>query len=195
MPLLCRPGSGFEAAQLTAADQQRTEQYVVECKRRELQESFTSLDDYLRSLEMRAEVRDIDEADLQRVVQLLAKTNQFNLTTRLDTREDVLALLGRTNAIGLTVRLRDRFGDHGLVATLIGVPDGEHGTATLRIVQDTWLMSCRVIGRTVEQFSFRAIRERAWNLGYRRIVGEDTRRRKTCAEKRALRLARVPLDR
>jgi FkbH-like protein len=96
---------------------------------------------------MQGEVRPIDEADLPRVVQLLAKTNQFNLTTRRHTRQAILDLLAVPGSIGLTLRLRDRFGDHGLVAVLIAVPaDGP--AATLRI--DTWLMSCRVIGRTVE---------------------------------------------
>jgi FkbH-like protein len=162
-------GLWFEAAQLTEADRVRTDQYVVERKRRALQETL-SMDDYLRSLEMVAAVGAIDEADLQRVVQLLAKTNQFNLTTRRHTRDDVLGLLGRPGAIGLTVRVRDRFGDHGLVAALIGVPDEAWGESTLRI--DTWLMSCRVIGRTVEQFSLGALWERARALGYRGIVGE-----------------------
>src|SRR5262249_35959395 len=85
-------------------------------------------------------------------------------------REDVLALLGLPRAIGLTIRVRDRFGDHGLIAVVIGVPDQGPDIPTLRI--DTWLMSCRVIGRTVEQFTFRAILDRASRLGYLRIIGE-----------------------
>jgi len=160
-------GLWFETTGLTDADAMRAAQYAVERKRRESEQAAPSLDDYLRSLEMVAEVRPIDEADLQRVVQLLAKTNQFNLTTRRHAREDVLALLARPGSVGLTVRVRDRFGDHGLVAVLIGVPGGD---GAFRI--DTWLMSCRVIGRTVEQFCFRALRERALALGHRRIAGE-----------------------
>jgi FkbH-like protein len=145
----------------------RAAQYAVERQRRELEQSATSMDDYLISLEMVADVGEIDEGDLQRVVQLLSKTNQFNLTTRRHTREDVLAMLARPNAIGMTVRVRDKFGDHGLIAVLIGVPEDEDA---LKV--DTWLMSCRVIGRTVEQFCFRVLWERARALGYRRIVGE-----------------------
>ena len=148
-------GLWFETGGLTEADSARAEQYAVERKRRELQEAFTSMDDYLRSLDMSAEVRPIDEAEMQRVVQLLAKTNQFNLTTRRHTREDVESLLAEPGSIGLTVRVNDKFGDYGLIAVLIGVPDAAHGPGTLRL--DTWLMSCRVIGRTVEQFTLATI--------------------------------------
>ncbi len=162
-------GLWFETVGLTDADLARVEQYAVERERRESEQASGGIDDYLRSLEMIGEVRAIDEADLQRVVQLLAKTNQFNLTTRRHTREDVLGLLAKPGSIGLTIRARDRFGDHGLVAALIGVPLADDARA-LRV--DTWLMSCRVIARTVEQFSFRAILERARDLGYLRIVGE-----------------------
>jgi FkbH-like protein len=160
-------GLWFETTGLTEADAMRAAQYAVERQRRELEQSATSMEDYLRSLEMVADVREIDEGDLQRVVQLLAKTNQFNLTTRRHTREDVLELLGRPSSIGITVRVRDKFGDHGLVAVLIGVPEADD---SLKV--DTWLMSCRVIGRTVEQFCFRTLWERARALGHRRLVGE-----------------------
>ena len=101
--------------------------------------------------------RAIDEADLPRVVQLLAKTNQFNLTTRRHTREDVLDLLGPPRSVGMTVRLarqvrRPRPGRRRCRRPRDGTDD------TLRI--DTWLMSCRVIGRTVEQFLFGLLLDR-----------------------------------
>jgi FkbH-like protein len=163
-------GGWFETTGLTDADLMRSSQYAVERQRRELEQTAESLDDYLRSLEMVGEVGPIDEPELQRVVQLLAKTNQFNLTTRRHSRDEVLALLSQKNAIGLTFRLKDRFGDHGLIAVVIGVPDQDDGDQTLRI--DTWLMSCRVINRTAEQFTFQVILEKARRLGYRRIVGE-----------------------
>jgi len=161
-------GGWFETTGLTGDDVARSTQYAVERKRRELQQSFVSLDDYLRSLEMWGDVREIDDTDLMRVVQLLAKTNQFNLTTRRHTRQDVLELIGTPGSIAMTLRARDRFGDHGLVSVLIGVPSGEPNT----ILIDTWLMSCRVIGRTVEQFFFGVFVERSRELGYHRIAGE-----------------------
>jgi FkbH-like protein len=118
---------------------------------------------------MKAEVRPIDEEDLPRVVQLLAKTNQFNLTTRRHTRQGLLDLLAPANSIGMTLRLGDRFGDHGLVAVLVATPLGV-ASETIRI--DTWLMSCRVIGRTAEHFLFGVLLNEARRFGYRRMVGE-----------------------
>jgi FkbH-like protein len=161
-------GGWFETAGLTDVDATRSAQYVVERKRRELSESFSSLDDYLRSLAMRGDVRDIDESDMMRVVQLLAKTNQFNVTTRRHTYEDLLNLIKPHGSIAMTLRMEDRFGDYGLVSVLIGVPADE--PKTIRI--DTWLMSCRVIGRTAEEFFFGRFLDRAKQLGYERIVGE-----------------------
>lgn len=160
-------GLWFEAVEVTGADRQRAEQYTTESKRRDAEQSFGSIDDYLGSLEMIGDVRDIDDADMPRVVQLLGKTNQFNLTTRRHTAEDVRAMLCKPGAVGLTLRLADKFGDHGLVSLLIAVPDKSN---TLKI--DTWLMSCRVISRTSEQFIFNALLSRAKQLGMTRLLGE-----------------------
>jgi FkbH-like protein len=163
-------GCWFETTGLTEEDSMRTLQYAIDRQRREAELASGSLDDYLRSLEMIGDVRPIDEPELQRVVQLLAKTNQFNLTTRRHSHQEVLALLSTPGAIGMTIRVRDRFGDHGLIGVVLGVPEPERDMPSLRI--DTWLMSCRVIGRTVEQFTFRAILDRAAQAGYHRIIGE-----------------------
>jgi len=165
---ILQSGLWFETVGLTSADRERAGQYTVERQRRELQQNFASLDDYLRSLEMTAEVRPIDDAEMPRVVQLLGKTNQFNLTTRRHTAEDVAKMLADPRSVGMTVRIRDKFGDHGLVALMIGVPDG--GGDAIRV--DTWLMSCRVIGRTAEQFTLKQFLERAMALGYGRVVGD-----------------------
>ncbi len=166
-------GLWFEATGLTGEDRLRSGQYRVERQRREVEASFTSMDDYLDSLGMVAEVRPIDEEDLDRVVQLIGKTNQFNLTTRRHSAEHVRHLLARPETIGLTLRMTDRFGDYGLVSVLLAVPDLDRGPATrpspLRI--DTWLMSCRVIGRTAEEFFFNALVDEARRRGVNRLVG------------------------
>jgi FkbH-like protein len=162
-------GLYFETTGLNDADRERSAQYAVERKRQALEQSAGSMEEYLRSLEMKAQVREIDEDDLPRVVQLLAKTNQFNLTTRRHTRQALLDLLADPRSVGMTLRLGDRFGDHGLVAVLVAAPSGGAGDA-LRI--DTWLMSCRVIGRGAEQFLFGLLLAKARLLGYRRLLGE-----------------------
>jgi FkbH-like protein len=163
-------GLWFEATALTQADLGRTVQYAAERNRRELQNSFASTDDYLRSLEMQAEVRPIDEADMQRVVQLLAKTNQFNLTTRRHSHEELHELTQRNRSLPMTLRLTDKFGDYGLVAVLVAVPLDGPASDAARI--DTWLMSCRVIGRTAEHYFLRTLFDWATAAGYRRLVGE-----------------------
>lgn len=172
-------GLWFEAVQVTGADRQRVEQYATERKRRDAAQSFGSIEDYLGSLEMVGDIRGIDDADMQRVVQLLGKTNQFNLTTRRHTEADVRSMLGEPGAIGLTLRLSDKFGDHGLVSVMLGVPEDQ---GTLRI--DTWLMSCRVISRTAEQFMLDTMLTRAAELGHRRVMGEyvPTKKNKLVAD-------------
>lgn len=163
-------GLWFEATELSREDSQRSSQYQQENQRREAQKAFGSMDDYLQSLEMTGLVEQIDETTMQRVVQLIAKTNQFNLTTRRHSHEDVQRLLSMPDSIGLVLSLADKFGDHGLVAVLLAVPLSDGAERTLRI--DTWLMSCRVIGRTAEEFFFNSLLERARELGYDTIAGE-----------------------
>jgi FkbH-like protein len=157
-------GLFFEAAALTREDALRSSQYQAEQRRAEAEAAFASLDDYLASLDMVADLRPVDEADLARVVQLLAKTNQFNLTTRRHGDDWVRERLADPRSILLSVRVADRFGDHGLVALIFGVPDGGD---VIRV--DTMLMSCRVIGRTVEHHLWDAFVKRAWALGYRKV--------------------------
>jgi FkbH-like protein len=160
----------FEGLALTAEDAQRSQQYEVERLRTASKAEFTSLDDYLTSLEMRALIKPLDDADLPRVVQLLGKTNQFNLTTRRHSEDQVRQMLACPGSLCITVRMQDRFGDHGLVACALGVPLDGARVASLRI--DTWLMSCRVIGRTLEHLTLLELAKRASALGYRRLVGE-----------------------
>lgn len=162
-------GLYFEAAAVTHADRARSEQYRTEAQRREHLQSSSSLTEYLASLEMKADVRPIDGADLTRVAQLMGKTNQFNLTTRRHSEVDVSQLLESPRSVALSLRLSDRFGDYGLISVVLGVPDAGDGES-LRI--DTWLMSCRAIGRSVEQFMLNRIVAAARELGYTSVVGE-----------------------
>ena len=107
-------------------------------------------------------------------MQLINKTNQFNLTTRRYGEEEVRALLGRPEVSTWQLRLRDKFGDNGMIACVIAVLE-ENGD--LRV--DTWLMSCRVLGRTVEEATFNLLLERARALGARRLTGEYRPRKRT----------------
>jgi FkbH-like protein len=111
--------------------------------------------------------RRFDRVGLQRTVQLINKTNQFNLTTRRYSEEDVVAVMDDPRAFGLQLRLIDRFGDNGIIAIVIGKMQGDND-----LLIDTWLMSCRVLGRQVEPTTLNLVAEAAKRLGARRIVGE-----------------------
>lgn len=157
----------FETAGLTEADSQRASQYAAESQRRDSLFAAASPGEYLASLEMKAEVLEINPANLDRVVDLITKTNQFNLTTRRHSRAAVEAMLATDRSVCFAVRLADRFGDYGIISVVLGVPqDG----GALRL--DTWLMSCRAMGRTVEHFVMNRIAERARQAGYGRVLGE-----------------------
>lgn len=156
----------FEAASLTQEDAARAEQYQAEASRERQKSEHASLGDYLTSLELRADVREIDDADLKRVVQLVGKTNQFNATTPRYSQAELSAILAQERAFGLTLRLRDRFGDYGLILVVLARPADR---ATLEI--DTFLMSCRAISRSVEEFAWGKVLTRAKELGYERVVG------------------------
>ena len=103
------------------------------------------MDAYLESLGMEAIIREFRAVDVPRISQLINKSNQFNLTTRRRTEAQVQAVMEDPAYFGFTVRLADRFGDHGLISIVIGKVAGEEAEV------DTWLMSCRVLKRQVEE--------------------------------------------
>ncbi len=157
----------FEGLYVTDEDRERTGQYRGNAQRDALKESATDLEAYLRELDMRLVWGDFDKLNLPRIVQLIARSNQFNLTTRRYTEEDILAIIGDPDAFGLHLRLVDRFGDNGIIAIIIG---RLRDNADLEI--DTWLMSCRVLGRQVEPTTLNLIAERAKAMGARRLLGK-----------------------
>jgi FkbH-like protein len=134
----------LEPAAFTAADRDRVAQYRARAQAIELKGAAGSLAEYQASLAMEAEIGRVDPVNMARVVQLINKTNQFNLTTIRRNKAEVEAFLARPGAHGLWVRLRDKFADHGLIAVALAAEDDE----VLDI--DTLLMSCRVLGRGVE---------------------------------------------
>ncbi len=145
-PVALADAGYFEALSITDEDRERTAQYQGNRARDALKAAVTDLPSYLRGLEMRLVWKRFDKIGLQRIVQLINKTNQFNLTTRRYTDEDIVAVMGDPDAFGLQLRLLDRFGDNGIIAIIIGrlQPDVKD------LYIDTWLMSCRVLGRQVE---------------------------------------------
>jgi FkbH-like protein len=128
----------------TAEDRKRTQMYREEFGRQSLRQGVGSFRDFLASLDLVVAVEPLTEADLARASQLTMRTNQFNFTTIRRDESEVRALLETGRHDIRTVRVRDRFGDYGLVGLLIAErTDGE-------LLADTFLMSCRVLGRGAE---------------------------------------------
>jgi FkbH-like protein len=138
-------GRYFEPRSITAEDLERVAQYKQEAERQQVMASFTDMDAYLASLGMTGVIREFRAIDVPRIAQLINKSNQFNLTTRRRSEAEVQALIADPAYVGFTMRLADRFGDHGLISIVIARISG----AELEI--DTWLMSCRVLKRQVEE--------------------------------------------
>jgi len=155
----------FEPRSLTGEDVARTDSYQSEAKRERAMQQSTDMPSYLRSLEMKASLSPFNELDASRIAQLINKSNQFNLTTRRRSEAEVLALIGRKEWPALSVRLLDRFGDHGLIAVVIT----EVRKRDLWI--DTWLMSCRVLKRQVEELTLNEIFKVARHFECERVVG------------------------
>ncbi len=157
----------FESLRLTKEDLERTGQYQANLRRSSMLASATDMEGYLRSLDMRAIWSRFDRVGQARTVQLINKTNQFNLTTRRVTDEQIAALIEDPRALTLQIRLTDTFGDNGIIAIVIGAFDP--GTRDIRI--DTWLMSCRVLGRRMEEETLNLVVRQARALGAERLIG------------------------
>jgi FkbH-like protein len=177
-PVALSDAGYFEALSVTDEDRERTSQYQGNIARNAMQAAVTDLPSYLRGLEMRLVWRHFDKLGLQRIVQLINKSNQFNLTTRRYTDDDVIAVMADPNAFGLQLRLLDRFGDNGIIAVIVGrlQPDKD-------LDIDTWLMSCRVLGRQVEPTTLNLIAAQAVKLGARRLLGDYIPTRKNAMVK------------
>lgn len=160
----------FEAVSLTGDDLQRAENYAANHRRREALEAATDLDGFLADLGMRLTIRGFIDADMARIEQLINKTNQFNLTTRRYGRAPLDEMRGSPKTLAFTARLSDSFGDNGLITILIATPSRYNGTRAYLI--DTWLMSCRVLGRGVEAAVLNHLAACSRDRGAQYLIGE-----------------------
>jgi FkbH-like protein len=156
----------FEALSITNEDQERVNQYRANAEREQLRESTTDMAGYLQGLRMELHCGPFDPIGLPRIVQLINKTNQFNLLTRRYTDTEVQAVMADPAALHLQFRLQDRFGDNGVIAIVIGKLNAER-----KLVIDTWLMSCRVLGRQVEAATLNVVAKRASAMGATALIG------------------------
>ncbi len=153
----------FERLSLSEEDAQRGEYYAAERERKDLRQSSGSAEDFYRSLQQELEVALVTPMTLARVAQLTQKTNQFNLTTRRYSGQEIAAAGEHTRVYSL--RVKDRYCDNGLVGVAIMEDRGE----VCEI--DTLLLSCRVIGRTVETAFLARLAAEAVERGLRRMEG------------------------
>jgi len=158
----------FETASHSANDGERTRQYQEEFRRQELSRSVTDMDEFLRSLGMTARITPFGEEDVERIAQLTQRSNQFNLRTVRYTAADIRLLAADPDCETFGVQLSDRFGNYGLISVVIVRCRPEGVSAEI----DTWIMSCRVLKRTVEALLMNEVVERLLARGIERLSGE-----------------------
>lgn len=157
----------FETVTYSANDAKRTEQYREEAKRAEAKQNFTDEGDFLSSLEMKSVVEPFTEFTIPRVAQLCQRSNQFNLRTIRHTEAAIEKIVASENHHTLSFTLEDRFGENGLIGVVI-----LEGLSQEDVFIDTWIMSCRVLKRTVETFMLNHMVDTIHSIGYARLVGE-----------------------
>ncbi len=156
----------FDVLSLTKEDMSRGEMYAGKRKRAQLEQSAESIEDFLRTLDLKVKIQPVDDFDTPRVVQLIGKTNQFNLTTRRYTDSEVRQFREDKAAIVYSMAVADKYGDEGVVGVAIVKIKGEDWWI------DSLLMSCRVIGRSVETTLLARIVADARAAKAKRIIGE-----------------------
>jgi len=159
----------FGTASYSDADKERTRQYQEEVGRIEQRQKFASLDDYLKSLGMVANVRPFDSFSYPRIAQLTQRSNQFNLRTIRYTDEDIARIARDQKYLTLEFFLDDKYGSNGLVSAII-MEKRESG-----LFIDTWLMSCRVLKRGMEEFIINKVIDVAEANGFKAVFGEYIR--------------------
>ena len=143
----------FDKVAVTAEDTRRTEMYRENAARQSLEASTTDIGDFIASLGLVVDIAPPAEDEWPRVAQLTQRTNQFNFTTLRRTESEMRSTASETGSSVLRVRVRDRFGEYGLVGLIVAKTDGG------RLLVDTLLLSCRVLGRGVEHAMLRRLGE------------------------------------
>lgn len=167
----------FEVTSFSADDSKRNEMYKANAERSRMQASFADYKDYLKSLEMQAEIAPFCAEYIPRISQLTNKSNQFNLTTLRCSTADIEAMASSEEWITLYGKLEDRFGDNGVVAVLAAQlvqkaadPSGTQPVETEAQIRLN-LMSCRVLKRDMELAMLDVLVEKAKEKGASRLVG------------------------
>ncbi|MDC0125106.1 HAD-IIIC family phosphatase [Candidatus Pelagibacter sp.] len=155
----------FCITSISSEDKKRNEYYKDNKNRNKYLSTFNNYDDYLKSLNMSAEICSFKKIYLNRITQLINKTNQFNLTTKRMSENEIELSMNDINRISIYARLKDKFGDNGLVSLMQGIILKDE----LKI--EIWLMSCRVFKRTLEHSIFYEFLKKAKEKNIKIIKG------------------------
>lgn len=155
----------FETTNFSGDDLKRNDMYQENAARRKAALNYENYEEYLKSLEMKAGIKEFEPAYISRIAQLTNKSNQFNLTTKRYSQAEIEEIAGDQTYITLFGRLEDKFGDNGIVSVVIG----KRQDAELHI--DLWLMSCRVLKRDMEYAMMDELAFKCSRNGIRRILG------------------------
>lgn len=157
----------FEVTNFSKEDKNRSSYYAANIKRQDLKNKSLSLKHYLKTLEMRANLKSFDKKNIDRIEQLIQRSNQFNFTTKRYQKKEILKLITASKKYyTLQSNLEDKFGDNGIVSLVIGKKE----RSSMNI--DTWVMSCRVFSRTLENTILNKIIHDMKKLKIRHLVGE-----------------------
>lgn len=146
----------------TQSDKARTLQYKQQIRRNEEKKRFSSIDSYLESLDIKISIKENDETAIERIAQLTQKTNQFNLTTHRYTDEQIKELMSLDKVLSISVE--DKFGDNGLTGVIIYKTN--YNTADI----DSFIMSCRIMGRNIEKAIMNYLIEILKKIGINKVV-------------------------
>ncbi len=154
-PAFIRSLNCFNKLDITEEDKKRTELYQKEQQRTNSYDTFASVDDWITSLKIEIEFNELNEGNLVRAEQLLNKTNQMNLRTRRLSKQELKAWAGQKDHWFYVVQVKDIFGDNGITGLL-----GFHKTENKEIFMDDFVMSCRVMGRKIEDAMLNFVQEK-----------------------------------
>lgn len=157
----------FETVSFSNEDMERTKRYQIEAERTKVYQKFTNEDDFLKSLNMLCDIQAFNTFNTPRVAQLSQRSNQFNLRTVRYTETDIERISRSNDYTTFAYTLEDKFGDNGLICVLILQKKSEKS-----LFIDTWLMSCRVLKRGMENFVLNSIVNFAKENGFLTIQGE-----------------------
>lgn len=168
----------IENIRLTEEDKKKGEMYQAQIARRSLRKTVSNLEDYLKSLEIKVSLEAANNFSIQRIAQLTQKTNQMNLTTRRYSESDIRSSMEKNSSLVYYVSAKDRLCDNGIIGVIILKTKDEE------CLIDTFLLSCRVIGLTIEQSMLAFIQEKAQERGCKVLIGEyiPTKKNKLVAD-------------